>query len=175
MKTVKRILSLIVAVAIAAACSDPDSKPSTEIGPEYRTLDLSATLSGQPVKLVEGSTFSFMGNSNCNLSDNTCVAISGVVRNLQNGNYQIKNGTLRIMSETNGCYLIGEFQGWGKNDFISDIKLGALVQVTCGTGVFEADGGELDLAISRIDENGKLLTEVHGFIERQKQLTPQGQ
>ncbi len=172
MKTVKRFLSVIVVAAIAAACSERDHQIFTET--EYRELDLNATLSGQPVKMVEGSTFSFMGSSNCNLSDNTCIALSGVVRNLHNGNYQIKNGTLRIMSEETGCYLIGEFQGWGKN-FINDINLGAVVNVSCGTGIFEADGGELDLAITRLDQNGKLLTEVHGFIEKQKQVTPQGQ
>ena len=174
MKTVKRVLSLIVAVALMASCSESEQDPKSSTEIEYQTLDLNATLSGQPVKMVEGSTVVFTGSSNCNLSDNTCVALSGVVRNLQNGNYQIKNGTLRIMSETTGCYLIGEFQGWGKN-FINDMNLSALINVNCGTGVFEADGGELDLKITQMDVNGNFAAEIHGFIEREKQLVPQGQ
>lgn len=139
------------------------------ISPEvYKELSINATLSEEEsFNILEGSSFTFIGNSNCNLADNTCISISGVVRNLQNGNYEIKNGNFRIMSEDTGCYLTGDFQGCGKNFSDGTTFMSAVVNVQCGTGLLQADGGELDLRMTGIDPNGNYLAEIHGQLKSQ--------
>jgi len=162
MKTVEKLLSFIIPMIFIISCTEYD-RPGPDV--EYRELNISATLSGESDGILDSRLFSFTGTTDCNLADNTCVSISGVAKNLQYGNYEVKNGTLRILAEDTGCYLTGDIQGWGKNFFNGTTNLNALVNVQCGTGLFQADGGELELRMTGMDINGNYLAEIHGQLK----------
>ena len=168
MKTVCVISYLLGLAMIFAACSEPDHLNITNEEVEYQELSMSAELSGQPFTIMDGSTIDLTGTTNCNLANNTCVSVYGIVRNLQNGNFAIEHGSLRILAPDQGCYLTGNFDGWGKN-FINDMAMGATVEVFCGTGAFQADGGELQLKITGMDSNGNFKTEIFGQLKRLKE------
>jgi hypothetical protein len=168
MRTAKKMLSLIIPLIFIMSCTEYD-RPEPELS-DYRELSISATLSSESGRIVEGSLFSFSGTTNCNLADNTCVTISGVAEDLQYGNYVVKNGTLRIMAEDTGCYLTGDFQGCGKNFFNGCTNMNGSVSVECGTGIFEADAGKLELRITGVDTNGNYFVEINGNLQRQKKI-----
>lgn len=169
MKTVKISLCLIVAFLLNLSCTEYPERPlKIDEGFDYQELNIAVNLPGESFKVYEGSSFALIGNTSCNLADNTCVSITGILRNLENGNYEVKSGTLRILSEETGCYLTGDFNGLGKNYFTSDITMAAIVDLNCGIGVFETNGGELELKMTGMDSNGNLQAEIHGMLKRIK-------
>ena len=165
MRTVRVISCLLGLALIFAACSDPKENPTPS--PAYQELSMSAELSGQAFTILDGSTVDLTGTTtNCNLAGNTCLSVYGIIRNLQNGNFAIDHGSLRILAPDKGCYLTGDFDGWGKHFRNDDMTMGATVKVYCGTGDFKADGGELQLKITSMDSNGHYKAEIFGHLER---------
>jgi len=164
MNTARIISCLLVMGAIIASCSEHERV--VEDPKVYQELSIRAELPGHPVDIDDGSIIDLTGTTNCNLADNTCVSLYGVISNSRNGNFEIEHGSFRIMVEDTGCYLSGNFEGWGKNFFNSGIAMGGTAKVFCGTGAFQADGGELEVRLTGLDPNGNFILEIDGNLIR---------
>lgn len=153
MKTVLNFILALGIISLIASCQerypiDPFNDPA-----EYQKINFRAdvSLSEYEMKLEDGFAFELGGNStSCNLTDKACFYIDGNIAEVDRwGNFKLSEGEIVINSTTTNCELVGQFDGTGKKDG-DNFEMTANLQINCGTGVFNSNGGSLKLTISGI-------------------------
>lgn len=180
MKTVRKILLMLMAVALLANCSDPVKKEGIYPVQDNRikkNLNIDAELTCQAFEVNEVDVIHFAGKTWCNLSENITFALHSNVYQLNNLNqgreFELLNGYFELSDDTDNSILSGDFQGQAYTEF-NEIKIWGIINVNYGKGAFEADGGELRITIvgtinSGIDHTMTYTLQAGGFIEKTAQ------
>ena len=115
MKTVKKVLSTIIAIAILSACSEPiDYRRNINSYSQKTDFHLEAEVVAAPFYYQDNLNLGATEALNCNLAKSVLVAIFGV-KNIQDeqGGFKLSSGTMNLVIPDSGCYLVGRFTGRG--------------------------------------------------------------
>ena len=179
MKTVLKIWCILIAWAVMVSCAEnelPGVGNHNDSIIEYKKLSIHAEITDAeiPVVVTEGFEMDLYGvASACNLSDQACFSMTGFIKNLDAmGRFEIHEGEIDLLAENTGCNLTGSFSGHGlKNG--NNFEIAATINVSCGTGSFQADAGELRLTINGTlpDENVETMNyvmNIYGYLAKKK-------
>jgi hypothetical protein len=131
---------------------DPGVRPGIPDG-YNRFLSVVAEVSqaGIPVKIADNYEIELFGNAtSCNLSSSgaPCITINGVITQTdKGGNFNFESAELLLESTVTDCKLWGQFNGRGSIEG-DRFTINSDVEVACGTGLFESNGGTLKMAIT---------------------------
>ena len=171
MKTVKKILVLHIALLLGY-CTEPyESNAPRQNNTFEKSLHITADITDEPImELEEGMTLQLYGESTNYLVDNVSFAITGHVSHMNNlKEYELPNSQLELFVKDSGSYLKGYFEGKGTKTSGRTIIWGT-IKVEFGTGVFEADDGELRLSIIGAESFNSPMTytvEIDGYLSRE--------
>lgn len=105
------------------------------------------------VKITDNYQIEFYGNAaSCNLSQSgvPCITVSGAITETDaTGNFNFKDGELILESTVTNCKLWGQFSGKGSLEG-NRFSINSDVEVACGTGIFESNGGTLKMTIAGV-------------------------
>ena len=177
MKTVRKILFILIASAVLASCSDAvkyEAFPSISDNNIKKRLNINAEVTCQALAMNDGDVIHFTDKTSCNLSKNVTIGLHGNVNLLKNlyqpKNFELLNGYFELFDNTQYSYLFGDFRGQGYKEF-DKFRIWGVIDVKYGKGIFEADEGELQVVLSGTLNPGDALTmkytiQVTGFIEK---------
>ena len=178
MTTRKRILFALFSLAFLASCLEAEESVLNDDAQNYsikKIVDIQAELTCQPVDLKKGISIQFSGKTTYNLYKTASFAFTGYITDINEaGEYEISNGYFELYRETSKCFLKGYFLGLGFKN-IDEFRITALIDVYTGTGMFEANGGKLQLEIvctyaSEPDQPMNYTINVSGFLENKIQI-----
>ena len=175
MKTVKKIVFTLIALILTISCDKPEwNGPRGGDTFDYKRLTIHAEVSDAeiPVVVAEGIEMDLSGTSSaCNLSDQACFSMTALIRNLDaTGKFEIQEGELELSAEVTGCNLTGSFSGNGSK-IGNNFEIAATINVSCGTGSFKADDGQLQMTIRGTLPEGNDQTmdyelDIDGYLEK---------
>ena len=151
MKTVKKIVFTLFALILTISCNEtewPGPRPGNIATYERLTIHAEVSDAEIPVVVTEGFEIDLCGAASaCNLSDQTCFSMTALIKNLDaTGDFDIQEGEIELLAGNTKCNLTGSFSGQGSK-IGNNFEIAAIINVSCGTGAFKADEGELRLTI----------------------------
>ena len=177
MKTVLKFSLMLIACVLLGSCDDyPRVHPchGNDCNKDYKRLTIHAEVTNAeiPVVVAEGIEMDLCGAaSTCNLSDQACFSMTALIRNLDTtGKFEIQEGEIELSAENTKCNLTGSFSGNGSK-IGNNFEIAATINVSCGTGSFKADDGQLQMTIHGTfpDENVETMNyvmDIDGYLER---------
>ena len=177
MKTVLKIWCILIAWAVMVSCAEnelPGVGNHNDSNIEYKKLSIHAEITDAeiPVVVTEGFEMDLYGQASaCNLSDQACFSMTALIRNLDAaGRFEIHEGEIELLAEVTGCNLTGSFSGNGSK-IGNNFEIAATINVSCGTGSFKADDGQLRLTINGTLPEGNAETmnyvmDIDGYLKR---------
>jgi len=152
----------IMLIMLFSLCSEyPKARVPIEPAGNSKELSIVAEVSqaGAPVKIADNYEIELFGNAtSCNLSEASapCITIIGMISQSDaHGHFTFEAGELLLASTTTECKLWGQFNGDGVLSG-DEFTITSEVEVTCGTGLFQSNSGQLEMTIK-----GLLPTENH--------------
>jgi hypothetical protein len=146
----------ILLIMLCTMCSKFPEDPGMRPLSDSKFLSITAEVSETefPLIIANNDDIELYGNvASCNLyqSGAPCITIFGIIKRQPNqfGSFRIEDGELLLESTTTDCKLWGEFNGIGSLDG-DQFTINSDVAVTCGTGVFNSNGGKLNMMITGI-------------------------
>ena len=131
MKTVIKILFMLMPVALLANCSDPVKNEGiypVQDNSITKNLNINAELTCQAFEMNEGDVIHFAGKTRCNLSENVTFALHSNVNQLNNLNqgreFELLDGYFELSDDTYNSVLSGDFQGQAYTEY-NEIKIWA--------------------------------------------------
>lgn len=164
---------LLITLTLAGACQYPDDDfgATQKVDKSKKTnFQLSAEVIAAPLRNQEILQLEIKEVSICNLGESIIGSIFGVIENQNSPNESnLPHGQIDLHVPSSGCYLLGDLRG----TLISEsgrIIVDANIEVSYGTGTFQADGGALRLTIIgtiRPDQQMRYAIEIDGYLENE--------
>lgn len=152
MNIIKTTALGVVLIMLCTVCTK--FPKDADVGPidDYRYLSVFADVSnsGTPMKIADNYAIELFGTvASCNLSQSgaPCITVTGMITLPDaSGNFNFDAGELLLESTTSDCKLWGQFIGDGTLDG-DQFNINSEVEVTCGTGLFQSNSGQLNMTI----------------------------
>lgn len=175
MKTVKKVVTILIALIVIGACDPIETKPKYKNVTSKKTnFHLEATVTENSAGLRDELHLEFTEISECNLAESMLVILDSKLRTLNehHSDFRVREGSIDFFIPNSGCYMVANFDGKG---IISDdnLVLNATIYIEYGTGTFWGYGGELSLQIVGVqtpDQLMKYSIEIDGNLETGNQI-----
>jgi len=156
MKIIKTTGIGIILIMLFALCTEyPKGYDPDRFAGEVKYLSVIAEVSETeiPIKITDNYQIKFYGNvASCNLSQSgaPCITVSGAITETDAaGNFNFRDGEMLLESTITNCKLWGQFSGKGSLEG-NRFTINSDVELACGTGLFESNGGTLKMTISGV-------------------------
>jgi hypothetical protein len=158
MKTVKKVVTFLIAVVVIGACDPIDPKPQYKNVTSNKTnFHLEASATANIADPQEELHLEFTEIANCNVAESIMVVLDSKLRILnERSEFMVREGNIDFLIHNSGCYMVAYFDGKG---IISDdgLVLNATIDIEYGTGTFLGYEGELSLKIVGVRTQDQLM------------------